>query len=107
MTTWFSLARGVIRQPISLDMSIGEEQDNHLSDVIEDRLFGIKSREFYEAPTPTIASNRPTSKRRPRASTRIRQLRSSPAGCARSATKAGSGRPIAATCRRSCGKTPS
>ena len=24
------------------------------SDVVEDRLFGIKSREFYEAPTPTI-----------------------------------------------------
>src|SRR3712207_7976990 len=24
------------------------------SDVVEDRLFGIKSREFYEAPTPTL-----------------------------------------------------
>jgi argininosuccinate synthase len=33
---------------------IGGEHGIGRSDVIEDRLFGIKSREFYEAPTPTI-----------------------------------------------------
>jgi argininosuccinate synthase len=33
---------------------IGGEHGIGRSDVVEDRLFGIKSREFYEAPTPTI-----------------------------------------------------
>jgi argininosuccinate synthase len=33
---------------------LGGEHGIGRSDVIEDRLFGIKSREFYEAPTPTI-----------------------------------------------------
>jgi argininosuccinate synthase len=33
---------------------IGGEHGIGRSDVIEDRLLGIKSREFYEAPTPTI-----------------------------------------------------
>jgi argininosuccinate synthase len=33
---------------------LGGEHGVGRSDVIEDRLFGIKSREFYEAPTPTI-----------------------------------------------------
>jgi argininosuccinate synthase len=33
---------------------IGGEHGIGRTDVIEDRLFGIKSREFYEAPTPTI-----------------------------------------------------
>jgi argininosuccinate synthase len=33
---------------------IGGEHGVGRSDVVEDRLFGIKSREFYEAPTPTI-----------------------------------------------------
>src|SRR5262249_46490206 len=33
---------------------LGGEHGIGRSDVVEDRLFGIKSREFYEAPTPTI-----------------------------------------------------
>ncbi len=33
---------------------IGGEHGIGRSDVVEDRLFGIKSREFYEAPTPTL-----------------------------------------------------
>jgi argininosuccinate synthase len=33
---------------------VGGEHGIGRSDVVEDRLFGIKSREFYEAPTPTI-----------------------------------------------------
>jgi len=33
---------------------LGGEHGVGRSDVVEDRLFGIKSREFYEAPTPTI-----------------------------------------------------
>jgi argininosuccinate synthase len=33
---------------------LGGEHAIGRSDVVEDRLFGIKSREFYEAPTPTI-----------------------------------------------------
>jgi argininosuccinate synthase len=33
---------------------IGGEHGVGRTDVVEDRLFGIKSREFYEAPTPTI-----------------------------------------------------
>jgi argininosuccinate synthase len=33
---------------------LGGEHGVGRSDVIEDRLFGIKSREFYEAPTPTV-----------------------------------------------------
>ncbi|MCI0455534.1 MAG: argininosuccinate synthase [Gemmataceae bacterium] len=33
---------------------LGSEHGIGRSDVVEDRLFGIKSREFYEAPTPTI-----------------------------------------------------
>ena len=33
---------------------IGGEHGVGRSDVVEDRLFGIKSREFYETPTPTI-----------------------------------------------------
>ncbi len=33
---------------------IGGEHGIGRSDVVEDRLFGIKSREFYEAPVPTI-----------------------------------------------------
>jgi argininosuccinate synthase len=33
---------------------LGSEHGVGRSDVVEDRLFGIKSREFYEAPTPTI-----------------------------------------------------
>jgi argininosuccinate synthase len=33
---------------------LGGEHGVGRSDVIEDRLFGIKTREFYEAPTPTI-----------------------------------------------------
>jgi argininosuccinate synthase len=33
---------------------IGGEHGIGRSDVVEDRMFGIKSREFYEAPTPTI-----------------------------------------------------
>src|SRR5205085_962737 len=33
---------------------VGGEHGVGRSDVVEDRLFGIKSREFYEAPTPTI-----------------------------------------------------
>ena len=33
---------------------LGGENGIGRSDVVEDRLFGIKSREFYEAPTPTI-----------------------------------------------------
>jgi argininosuccinate synthase len=33
---------------------LGGEHAVGRSDVVEDRLFGIKSREFYEAPTPTI-----------------------------------------------------
>ncbi len=34
--------------------TLGGEHAIGRSDVVEDRLFGIKSREFYEAPTPTI-----------------------------------------------------
>jgi argininosuccinate synthase len=33
---------------------IGGEHGIGRSDVVEDRMFGIKSREFYEAPTPTL-----------------------------------------------------
>jgi argininosuccinate synthase len=33
---------------------LGGEHGIGRSDVVEDRLFGIKSREFYEAPTPTL-----------------------------------------------------
>jgi argininosuccinate synthase len=33
---------------------LGGEHGIGRSDVVEDRLFGIKSREFYEAPTPTM-----------------------------------------------------
>ncbi|HXG09500.1 MAG TPA: argininosuccinate synthase [Gemmataceae bacterium] len=33
---------------------LGGEHGVGRSDVVEDRLFGVKSREFYEAPTPTI-----------------------------------------------------
>jgi argininosuccinate synthase len=33
---------------------LGGEHGVGRSDIVEDRLFGIKSREFYEAPTPTI-----------------------------------------------------
>lgn len=33
---------------------LGGEHGVGRSDVVEDRLFGIKSREFYEAPTPTV-----------------------------------------------------
>ena len=33
---------------------LGGEHGVGRSDVVEDRLFGIKSREIYEAPTPTI-----------------------------------------------------
>ena len=33
---------------------LGGEHAIGRADVVEDRLFGIKSREFYEAPTPTI-----------------------------------------------------
>jgi argininosuccinate synthase len=33
---------------------LGGEHGVGRSDVVEDRMFGIKSREFYEAPTPTI-----------------------------------------------------
>ncbi|HYV36024.1 MAG TPA: argininosuccinate synthase, partial [Gemmataceae bacterium] len=33
---------------------LGGEHGVGRSDVVEDRLFGLKSREFYEAPTPTI-----------------------------------------------------
>jgi argininosuccinate synthase len=33
---------------------VGGEHGIGRSDVVEDRLFGIKSREFYEAPTPTL-----------------------------------------------------
>src|SRR4029079_6915458 len=33
---------------------LGGEHGIGRSDVVEDRLFGIKSREFYEAPRPTI-----------------------------------------------------
>jgi argininosuccinate synthase len=33
---------------------VGGEHGVGRSDVIEDRLFGIKTREFYEAPTPTL-----------------------------------------------------
>ncbi len=36
--------------------SLGGAHGIGRSDVVEDRLFGIKSREFYEAPTPTILS---------------------------------------------------
>src|SRR5262249_10983439 len=33
---------------------LGGEHGIGRSDIVEDRLFGIKSREFYEAPTPTM-----------------------------------------------------
>jgi argininosuccinate synthase len=41
--------------PLVRDLNrLGGEHAIGRSDVVEDRLFGIKSREFYEAPTPTI-----------------------------------------------------
>ena len=41
--------------PLVRELSrIGAEHAIGRSDVVEDRLFGIKSREFYEAPTPTL-----------------------------------------------------
>src|SRR5262249_31807861 len=41
-----ALVRGLTR--------LGGEHGVGRSDVVEDRLFGIKSREFYETPAPTI-----------------------------------------------------
>jgi len=48
---------GVAMAPLPLVRALnrlGGEHGVGRSDVVEDRLFGIKSREFYEAPTPTI-----------------------------------------------------
>lgn len=48
---------GELLGPVSLVRELnrlGGEHGIGRSDVVEDRLFGIKSREFYEAPTPTI-----------------------------------------------------
>jgi argininosuccinate synthase len=42
-------------QPLVRELNrVGGTHGIGRSDVVEDRLFGIKSREFYEAPTPTI-----------------------------------------------------
>src|SRR5262249_43668402 len=48
---------GARRAPLALVRELprlGGEHGIGRSDVVEDRLFGIKSREFYEAPTPTL-----------------------------------------------------
>ncbi|HYT94299.1 MAG TPA: argininosuccinate synthase, partial [Gemmataceae bacterium] len=52
-----SSLNGIATAPLPLVRELnrlGGEHGIGRSDVIEDRLFGIKSREFYEAPTPTI-----------------------------------------------------
>jgi argininosuccinate synthase len=48
---------GAVMEPLPLVRELNRLGGLHgvgRSDVVEDRLFGIKSREFYEAPTPTI-----------------------------------------------------
>jgi len=48
---------GVAMAPLPLVRALnrlGGEHGVGRSDVVEDRLFGIKSREFYEAPAPTV-----------------------------------------------------
>ena len=56
-------ARRVIRQPVSLDMPIGDEQDNHLSEIIEDRNakqpFDVASYEMLRAQIRAILSSLP------------------------------------------------
>jgi argininosuccinate synthase len=52
-----SSLNGAALAPLALVRELNQLGGEHgigRSDVIEDRLFGIKSREFYEAPTPTI-----------------------------------------------------
>src|SRR5262249_50764830 len=48
---------GAALEPLPLVRELNRLGGTHgigRSDVVEDRLFGIKSREFYEAPTPTL-----------------------------------------------------
>jgi argininosuccinate synthase len=48
---------GTLKQPLELVRELNKLGGEHgvgRSDVVEDRLFGLKTREFYEAPAPTI-----------------------------------------------------